>query len=198
MHTKKLLAFVSVVANNVCMSTETQPTNIVMMSMSSDKFYQASTGCYVDSAAARRMEIDMPKLRKLADAYRMGWLHNVLSRITPLTLQRRDDYIAMADLFIETAESAEHVLDRFDADLELFCSVAEIQVTPHMTMHSVSDELSAHTSLYQEIAEVFYRKFDIEHRDPIRNLTLSPIMSEHSNPFIKEFMDSRFKRKDEK
>ena len=180
------------------MKTESQTAEIVTMTNSSDKFYQASTGCYVDSAAARRMEIDMPKLRKLADAYRMGWLHNVLSRITPLTLQRRDDYIAMADLFIDSAESAEHVLDRFDADLELFCSVAEIQVTAHMTMKTVSEELSAHTNLYEEIAEVFYKKFDIERRDPIKTLTLSPIMSEHSNPFIKEFMDSRFKRGDEK
>lgn len=163
----------------------------------SDKFYQSAAGCYVDGDAARRRDIDMPQVRKLADAYRMGWLHNVLSRITPLTLQRRDDYIAMADLFIETPENAEHVLDRFDADLELFCSVAEIQVTPHMSKETVSDELKAHVSLYEEIAQVFHDKFGTELRDPIQSLTDSPIMSEHSNPFIKEFMDTRFKRSDE-
>lgn len=163
----------------------------------SDKFYQASAGCYVDAKAARRLEIDMPRLRKLADAYRMGWLHNVLSRITPLTLQRRDDYIAMADLFVDSAESAEHVMDRFDADLELFCSVAEIQVTPHMTRDTVSEELKAHVGLYDEISAVFEEKFSIEGRDPIKSLTDSPIMSEHSNPFIKEFMDTHFKRTEE-
>ncbi len=177
------------------MSIVTEP-NITAVSNMPDKFYQASAGCYVDSDAAQRMAIELPKLRKLADAYRMGWLHNVLSRITPLTLQRRDDYIAMAGLFVETGESAEHILDRFDADLELFCSVAEIHVTSHMTMQNISEELKAHVSLYQEIAEVFYSKFDIEHRDPIKILTDSPIMSEHSNPFIKEFMDNRFKRND--
>ena len=163
----------------------------------SDKFYQAAAGCYVDGEAAQKRALEMPQVRKLADAYRMGWLHNVLSRITPLTLQRRDDYVAMADLFIETAENAEHVLDRFDADLELFCSVAEIQVTPHMTKENVSDELKAHVSLYDEIAHIFHEKFGTELRDPIQCLTESPIMSEHSNPFIKEFMDTRFKRKDE-
>ena len=164
----------------------------------SDKFYQAAAGCYVDGDAAQKRGIEMQQIRKLADAYRMGWLHNVLSRITPLTLQRRDDYVTMADLFIENAEDAEHVLDRFDADLELFCSVAEIQVTPHMTKENVSEELQSHVSLYEEIAQVFHDKFGTERRDPIKSLTESPIMSEHSNPFIKEFMDTRFKRKDEK
>ena len=163
----------------------------------SERFYQLSAGCYVDVDAARRLDVELPTLRKLADAYRMGWLHNVLSRITPLTIQRRDDYIAMAELFIESPESANHVLDRFDADMELFCSVAEIHVTPHMTMDNVSMELKAHTDLYREIADIFYRKFSIEKRDPIQALTLSPIMSEYSNPFIKEFMDSRFKRNDD-
>ena len=160
-----------------------------------DKFYQASAGGYVDVKAVEKLSITMPELRKLADSYRMGWLHNVLSRITPLTLQRRDDYVAMADLFIDSAESAEHVMDRFDADLELFCSVAEIQVTPRMTKHNVSEELQAHIDLYNEVFAVFSRKFNLEERDPIQALTESPIMCEHSNPFIKEFMDNRFRRK---
>lgn len=162
----------------------------------SERFYQLSAGCWVDTDAARRLDVDLPTLRKLGEAFRMGWLHNVLSRITPLTIQRRDDYMHMAELFVENAESANHVLDRFDADLELFCSVADIQVTKHMTAENVSQELRAHVDLYMAVQEVFLRKFaDLEKRDPIRNLTTSPIMNEFSNPFIKEFMDNRFNRK---
>lgn len=161
----------------------------------SERFYQLSAGCYVDVDAVKRRDIDLPTVRKLAEWFRSGWLHNVLSRITPLTMQRMDDYVVMADLFVEDAETANHVLDRFDSDLELFCSVADIQVTEHMTASSVSDELKAHVSLYKAVADLFVKKFNIEARDPIQNLTLSPIMNEMSNPFIKEYMDTRFKRK---
>lgn len=161
----------------------------------SERFYQLSAGCYVDVAAVKRRDIDLPTVRKLAEWFRMGWLHNVLSRITPLTMHRMDDYVVMADLFVEDAETANHVLDRFDSDLELFCSVADIQVTEHMTAATVSDELKAHVSLYKSVSTLFESKFGIEVRDPIVSLTQSPIMSEMSNPFIKEYMDSRFKRK---
>lgn len=161
----------------------------------SERFYQLSAGCYVDVEAVKRRDIELPTVRKLAEWFRSGWLHNVLSRITPLTMQRMDDYVVMADLFVEDAEMANHVLDRFDADLELFCSVADIQVTEHMTAANVSDELKAHVSLYTAVSTLFERKFNIEKRDPIVSLTQSPIMNEASNPFIKEYMDTRFKRK---
>jgi hypothetical protein len=160
-----------------------------------NRFYELSAGCPVDADAARRADIDLPTLRKLGEAFRMGWLHNVLSRITPLTMHRMDDYLLIADLFIMDAESADHVLDRFDADLELFCSVAEITVTEHMTGQSVSDELKAHLKLYNAVADVFYGKFPIEKRDPIKRLTSAQGMHDYSNPFIKEFIDSRFNRK---
>jgi len=160
-----------------------------------NRFYELSAGCPVDVDAARRAHIDLPTLRKLGEAYRMGWLHNVLSRITPLTMHRMDDYLMIADLFILDNEAADHVLDRFDADLELFCSVAEITVTEHMTVQTVSDELKAHLKLYNEVADIFYRKFTIERRDPIRRLTSAQGMSDYTNPFIKEFIDSRFNRK---
>ena len=148
----------------------------------------------MNQEAADKRHIGEKNANKLEEAYQAGWLHNVLSRITPLTMRRRQDYIVMADLFIENDEAAEHVLDRFDSDLELFCSVADITVTKHMTSANVSDELRAHVDLYNEIAEIFYNKFDIEKRDPVQNLTLSPIMNESTNPFIKEFMDDRFNR----
>ena len=160
----------------------------------SDRFFELTAGCAVDAAAARRLGLETPTLKKLAEAFRAGWLHNVMSRITPLTMQRMDDYVSMAELFVLDAESATHVLDRFDSDLELFCSVGDITVTEHMSMTNVSDELKAHVLLYTTIGAVFERKFNLPVRDPIRRLTTSPIMSEFSNPFIKEFIDQRFNR----
>lgn len=155
-----------------------------------------SAGCNVDDSALKRHNIDIPTLKKLGEAYRMGWLHNVLSRITPLTMRRRDDYLTMADIFIETEEAAGKLLDRFDADLELFCSVAEIHVTEHMTSKNVSEELRAHVDLYNDIAEVLYRKFnEMDRRDPIQSLVASPIVTGATNPFIKDFIDDRFDRK---
>lgn len=144
--------------------------------------------------AIERRNLDEVAVNKLTEAVEAGWLHNVLSRITPLTMRRRDDYIAMADIFITTSTEAESLLDRFDADIELFCSMAEISVTKHMTVHNVSDELKAHVDLYCEVAELMTKKFGIELRDPIQMLIESPIMLEATNPFIKEFMDERFER----
>ncbi len=158
-----------------------------------DRFSDVTEG--TDLKAVERWNLTAQTLKKLGEAYRMGWLHNVMSRITPLTLQRRDDYLAMSDIFIQDAETAKHVLDRFDADLELFCSVASIQVTEHMTIETVSDELSAHASLYAEVQEIFVKKFGLEARDPIAMLALNPITDEFTNPFIKEFIDERFDRK---
>ena len=148
-----------------------------------------------DLIAIERRNLDDVTINKLAEATEAGWLHNVLSRITPLTMRRRDDYIAMADIFITTTDEAESLLDRFDADIELFCSMAEISVTKHMTVDNVSDELKAHVDLYCEIATLMANKFGIENRDPIKMLVESPIMLEATNPFIKEFMDERFERK---
>lgn len=150
----------------------------------------------MDRSAIERRGLDETTVNKLTEAYRMGWLHNVLSRITPLTMRRRDDYLNMADLFIESPEAAKKLLDRFDADLEMFCSVAEIQVTEHMTSKTVSDELKAHVELYNDIAKVLYKKFDdIEKRDPIQSLAMTPITTEATNPFITEFMKEKFPKK---
>lgn len=158
-----------------------------------DRFSDVTEG--TDLKAVERWKLTEPTLKKLGEAYRMGWLHNIMSRITPLTLQRRDDYLAMADIFIQDGETAQHVLDRFDADLELFCSVAAIHVTEHMNMSNVSDELSSHASLYNEVQEIFVKKFGLEARDPIAMLALNPITDEFTNPFIKDFIDERFDRK---
>ena len=50
---------------------------------------------------------------------------------------------------------ANHVLDRFDSDMELFCSVAGVTITKHMTAATVSEELEAHVALYMAIEKIF-------------------------------------------
>lgn len=147
-----------------------------------------------DNAAIEKRKLDSVTVARLKESYDSGWLHNVLGRITPLTLRRREDYIVMADIFIASSEQADHLLDRFDGDLELFCSVAEITVTKHMTAANVSEELRAHVELYTDVANLMHKKWGVEKRDPIRQLVEAPIMLEATNPFIKDFVDSKFNR----
>lgn len=153
-----------------------------------------STCGNMDDNAVERWGVDLVALKKLSEAYRMGWLHNVLSRITPLTMRRRDDYLKMADIFVLDESTAESILDRFDSELELFCSMAQIQITEHMTMNSVSEEIRSHIDLYMDIANILCEKFDLEPRDPIQMLTSSTNFLEDENDFILEFVDTHFKR----
>ena len=150
-----------------------------------------SAGCDVDCEAVERHGVDLPTLRRLAEAYRAGWLHNVMSRITPLTLRKREDYMVMADVFTDTKEVAARLLDKFQTDIELFCQMAGITVTEHMTADSVSPELSAHVELYKDIAKLFEQKFDLTYQDPIQAVVASPL-HDACNPFVVEFMDTRF------
>ncbi|MCP4354309.1 MAG: hypothetical protein GY793_01505 [Proteobacteria bacterium] len=157
---------------------------------------EVAAGCKVNMEAVGTWQIDdLRLLKRLSDQYHMGWLHNVLSRITPLTLGKLDEYVMMADLFVHTKEEANHVLDRFDSDLELFCSIAGVVVTKHMTASTVSEELEAHVALYMEIEKTFAKKFKLmELRDPIQQMTHTPISGDYSNEFIKNFMDDKFSR----
>tara|TARA_Y100001960_G_scaffold210572_1_gene219773 strand:- start:536 stop:1048 length:513 start_codon:yes stop_codon:yes gene_type:complete len=160
------------------------------------KVCDAVAGCAVDMTALDEWGIDdLHFVKKLSDQFHMGWLHNVMARITPLTIDKADDYLIMADLFISTKEEANHVLDRFDSDIELFCSVAGVEVTKHMTASTVSEELEAHVALYMAVEKIFANKFRfMELRDPIKQITHQPITEEYSNEFIKNFMDDKFNR----
>lgn len=153
-----------------------------------------AAGCEVDENAVREHDLDLATLRKLGEAFRSGWLHNVMSRITPLTVRQQEDYVSMADIFIPHKEEAISLLERFDADLELFCSMADIQVTEHMTVASVSDELKAHVALYNAVARLFETKFELSWHDPVQNLAQNPIVSDATNPFIKDFVSKKFKK----
>ena len=159
------------------------------------KLCDLAAGCKVDVGAMQAWGVsDLNVLRKLSEQYHMGWLHNVLARITPLTLDRVDDYLVMADLFVSSSEESNHILDRFDSDLELFCSVAGIHITKHMTAETISEELRSHVGLYIEVEKVFVSKFNIDPRDPIKQITNAPMSQEYSNEFIKKFVDTKFNR----
>jgi hypothetical protein len=157
---------------------------------------QLSAGCDVDCDAVQRWNIDLSSLRKLSEAYRMGWLHNVMGRITPLTVRRRDDYLAMADIFIDTQEAAQRLLDKFKADMELFCQLASITITEHMTAQTASAELRAHVELYDAVAQLLCSKFDMPYEDPVQAIANTPI-ADACNPFISDYMDSRFPQRAE-
>lgn len=156
-----------------------------------ERCLQLSAGGYIDCAAAERWDMDLQSLRRLAEAYKVGWLHNVMSRITPLTLRRQEDYLMMADLFVENAGAAQRLLEKFQADLELFCELAGIQVTEHMNMDSVSDELTAHIQLYKEIGKVLADKFGIDVLDPLEAITSAPLVDD-ADEFVRSYMLKKF------
>lgn len=156
-----------------------------------------AAGRKVDELALRQWSIDLVTLRKLGEAYRLGWLHNVMARITPITLRRRDDYVIMADLFVESAEDAEGLLNKLLADLELFCSFAGITPTEFMTRERVSPELSAHVQLFTDIQTLLCEKFNIPMRDPIHTIARTPIEAK-ADPFVRDFLKKHVKGAAEK
>ncbi len=151
-----------------------------------------AAGVGYDAAAMNRWNLDLAKLKRLGAAFRAGWLHNVMSRITPLTLSTSQDYCAMADLFVCTANDAEGLLDQFDQELEMFCGMADITVTPHMTSENVSPELKAHVDLYNAVQDVLMEKFGIEQRDPVAQLGESTMIRQGSDAFVTNFVQQRF------
>jgi len=54
--------------------------------------------------------------------------------------------------------------------------------------------LRSHVDLYNDVARLFTSKFGFEIQDPIKKLIESPIMTDATNPFIKDFIDERFNR----
>jgi len=151
-----------------------------------------AAGVGYDPAAMDRWDLDLAKLKRLGSAYRAGWLNNVMSRITPLTLSSTQDYCAMADLFLCTKEDAERLLDQFDEDLELFCTMAGLEVTPHMTRETVSPELKSHIDLYEAVQEILVQKFTVIARDPVTNLAENTLIHGTPDNFVSGFVQQRF------
>lgn len=126
-----------------------------------------AAGLRVDADAYYKWDINLAKLQCLGKAYRSGWLHNVLRRITPLTTRQVDDYVMMADLFITGAAESQIILSQMSRDLSMFATAvgaSPSSATPQL--------LQQHISLYNQLAETLSEKFGFAAPAPFASTTL--------------------------
>jgi hypothetical protein len=121
-----------------------------------DRLLDLAAGCPVDSAAYHRYPLNIPRLTAMGKAYRAGWLTNVLGRITPLTTYSIDDYVAMADLFVPDAFTANTMLHKMSADLSAFAAAAGVNPCTED-----GPALRVHKALYEAISRLLAGKFGI-------------------------------------
>lgn len=166
-------------------------TTCTITGMLAARCAELSAGCTVNQATLDKWGINLNQLRRLAEGYKAGWLHNVMARITPLTMHNRNHYLAMADIFVKSKEEAVMLLSRLENDMELFCNTAGIVVTEHMNLSNVSPELQVHVDLYMDIAHILHDKFGLDVADPIANMVTQPLFNA-TNPFVKDYVEKRF------
>ena len=159
----------------------TSYTNLVQRSL------DLAAGTCVSLEAYEAANINLAKLQALGKAYRQGWLHNVLRRITPLTISQTDDYVLMADLFVENAAQATEMLNAMSADLSAFATAAGIVIHGAIPM-----PLRPHTTLYQAIAGKMERKFGMVAPRAFRSAVFDE-RAQAEMPFIRDYVNSRFK-----
>lgn len=132
--------------------------------------------------------INLAKLQKLGKCFREGWLHNVLTRITPITLREMDDYMMMSDLFISSKSDAQYLCSVLSRSLSAFATVAGVQATSKV----VPIQLTNHVALYAQIARNLEERFDFKAPAPFASTTISREMQAQI-PFIRNFMTQHFK-----
>jgi hypothetical protein len=132
--------------------------------------------------------LNLAKLQKLGKCFREGWLHNVLTRITPITTAEMDDYIMMADLFILTKSEAQYVCRIMSRSLSAFATIAGVTATAKV----VPIQLSNHVELYNHISRRLEQRFEFEAPAPFASTTISREMQAQI-PFIRGFLNQRFK-----
>lgn len=142
----------------------------------------AGTG-YVDAAAYEKYGLNLARVQALGRAYRQGWLHNLLRRVTPLTARNPQDYVQMADLFIENRQAAEQLCKTMAADLTAFATAAGV----YATAASVPPALQAHVGLYRQIAAVLQAKFAFTAPAPFTGGRLDAKLQAEL-PFIRGFV----------
>ncbi|MCP5404723.1 MAG: hypothetical protein H6922_00645 [Pseudomonadaceae bacterium] len=113
----------------------------------------------VNMEAYKRYEatVNLAKLQALGKAFCQGWLHNVMTRITPMTARNQNDYVMMADLFIHDAAEASALLETYAADLTRFAVTAGVYFSPIYTPPA----MESHMALWREMALLFAEKFGI-------------------------------------
>lgn len=154
-----------------------------------DHCLEVAAGMPLNRDAYTRWEtkLNMAKVRAMGRAYREGWLHNVMSRITPITVRDADDYVMMADLFVLDATEAKALLEKMSADLTNFAIAAGrafdcASMQPHVTM-------------YNEVASFMAQKFEIEIPAPFASKVVKAtdkLVTEAG--YIRQYMRTEFPR----
>jgi hypothetical protein len=131
-------------------------------------------------------DMNLAKLQVLGKAFRQGWLHNVLARITPLTARETTDYERMASLFITSPKAAEALLAQMSRDLSRFATAAGLLVNSVIPM-----ALLQHTNLYQKIATQMADMHGIKAPKAFASTTIDAA-TQADMPFIRQYVRERF------
>lgn len=147
-----------------------------------------AAGIRTNAAAYDDWGINLAKLQKLGKCYREGWLHNVLTRITPITLREMDDYFMMTDLFIGNKSDAQYLCSVLSRSLSAFATVAGFNASAKV----VPIQLNNHVALYHGIASRLEERFGFTAPAPFASTTISKDMQAQI-PFIRSFITQHFK-----
>ncbi|HEX2859037.1 MAG TPA: hypothetical protein VHP58_02405 [Alphaproteobacteria bacterium] len=154
-----------------------------------DRLLDLAAGCPVDAAAYHRYSLNIPRLTAMGKAYRAGWLHNVLRRITPFTAYSLDDYVAMADLFVTDAFTAQSMLQKMSADLNAFATAAGVNPCASDAADAEHEALRVHCALYGTIGKLLGEKFDLTPPAPFACTVLGRSQQAEMN-FVRGFIDT--------
>lgn len=147
-----------------------------------------AAGLRTNPEAYEQWGINLAKLQRLGKCYREGWLHNVLNRITPITTRELDDYIMMADLFINTKTDAQYLCTVLSRSLSAFATVAGFAASAKV----VPIQMNNHVELYTRIATSLEDRFGFKAPAPFASTTITREMQTQI-PFIRNFINQTFK-----
>ncbi len=147
-----------------------------------------AAGVHVNKESFTQWGINLAKLQKLGAAFREGWLHNVLTRITPITNAEMDDYVMMAELFITSKSQAQYLCRNMSRSLSAFATIAGVSPSAKV----VPIQLTNHVKLYNRIATSLGTRFAFQAPAPFASTTISREMQAQI-PFIRGFLKERFK-----
>jgi hypothetical protein len=150
-----------------------------------DHMLNIAAGTTVDGCAYQQWasQLNMMKLRALGQAYKQGWLTNLMARITPMTVRNGDDYVMMADLFITEVGQAQQLLNKMSKDMSAFATAAGLFYSPTST----PQEMQGHIRLYNRIAKLLSTKFGFAAPQPFASTTIDASVQAQM-PFIRTFM----------
>jgi hypothetical protein len=151
---------------------------------------ELAAGVPVNRAAyelAAETGMNLAKLQVLGKAYRQGWLHNVLARITPLTARETTDYTTMAAMFITTKADAETLLAKLSSDLSRFATLAGVIVEGKR----IPQPLQPHYALYEAIASQMAELHGVQAPKAFASTTIDAA-AQAEMAFVRKFIKERF------